>query len=79
MKFSDLFKDKYNNKIIREYIEQIVRDMTELKRENYHDQNRIDSRNTKIKEFEDALTELGIPFKENYEEGDEYNFEDDCE
>lgn len=58
--FSDLFKDKYNSPILREYIEKIVREMSDLKHKNYYAQQEIDKRNREIDKIEAALKELNI-------------------
>lgn len=77
--FSDLFKDKINSPILREYVEQLVRDMTDLKRENYYAMIKVEERNSKIQAIENALIELKIEFKKEYDEGDEYDFSGDLE
>jgi superfamily I DNA/RNA helicase len=74
--FSDLFKDKYNSPILREYIEKIVREMADLKIKNSYAMKEIERRNIEILRIEEALTELGIPctivkeedFDEDYDE-----------
>ena len=78
MKASELFKDKYQNKIVRDVLIDLVEQMTELKRKNYHDMLEVDKRKDKIREIEGALTELGIPFKIDWNPNDD-DIEDDYE
>lgn len=63
--FSDLFKDKYESEILREYIEKIIREMAELKSKNYYAQQEVDKRNKEIQKIEKALNELNIPIDFN--------------
>jgi len=63
--FSDLFKDKYESQILREYIEKIVRDMAELKQKNYEVMQEVDRRKDEIAKIELALKELNIPIDFN--------------
>jgi hypothetical protein len=59
--FSDLFKDKYESPVLREYIEKIVRDMAALKQKNYEVMREVDRRKDEIAKIELALKELNIP------------------
>lgn len=74
--FSDLFKDKYKSDILREYIEKIVREMSDLKHKNYYAQQEIDKRNREIDKIEAALKELNIDVANITPDTD---FEDDYE
>ncbi len=74
MSFSHLFKDKYDSHIICEYLEKLIREMSDLKRENYYTQEKIDERNIKIKDIEKALTQLNIPIDNVFEEVDEDDY-----
>lgn len=67
MRFSDLFKDKYQSSVLREYIEKLIRDMTDLKRENYYDMEKVNKRKKQITEMEVALKELGIEVGEGFD------------
>jgi glutamine synthetase len=68
--FSDLFKDKINSVILREYVEKIVREMAELKQKNYYTMLEVDKRKDEINKIEEALKEFGIPVDEIHPDTD---------
>jgi len=68
--FSDLFKQKYQSPLFREFIEEKVREMSALRRENYRDMCQIDRRKDVINKIKMALQELHIELgDEFYEDG----------
>lgn len=67
MKKYEYFKDKYKSLIIQNHLIDLIEKMTELKRLNYYDMSTIERRNNEIKEIEQALTELNIPFEKYFE------------
>lgn len=75
MSFKHLFKEKYESILACEFIEKIIRKMSDLKRENYYDQQKIESRNAEIKSIEQTLTELNIPIENIVEVDEEEEYE----
>jgi hypothetical protein len=65
--FSNLFKDKFNSQLVREYIEKIIREMAELKRKNYNEMAVINQREKEILKIQEALVDLGIEIGENFD------------
>jgi DNA-binding protein H-NS len=65
--FSNLFKDKFNSPLVREYIEKIIREMAELKHKNYNEMQIINQREKEIKKIQEALVDLGIEVDENFD------------
>lgn len=65
--FSDLFKDKYKSVVLREYIEKIIREMADLKRQNHNEMTIINQREKEIKRIQEALVDLGIEIDENFD------------
>jgi uncharacterized protein (UPF0305 family) len=64
MKHADSFNEKYTSPKIKSFLEELIQEITELKRQNYHASLDIEKRNDQIKENEFALKELGIEITE---------------
>ena len=65
--FGNLFEDQYKSSTLLEFIEGIIRQMADLKRQNHYDQLKIDGREKEINRIKEALNELKIDISEDFD------------
>jgi uncharacterized protein YPO0396 len=53
------------NDLLNKFINGLIEDMTELKRQNYYNNKEIERNLKKIKEYEEVLETLKVPFIED--------------